>query len=74
MECEGLYIDPATVESNILIFDLKNRDAADAVEELEQAGVRMVPFGPQTLRATFHFEIGDEELEEVKEEVKKLFA
>lgn len=72
--CSKLSIEPETVETNILIFDLRDMDASEGVEILERHGVRMVPFGPQTLRATFHFEIGDEELDQVKRVVSELFS
>ncbi len=72
--CSKLIIDPDSVETNIVIFDLVDMDASEGVEKLEEQGVRMVPFGPQTLRATLHFEIGDEELDKVKTVVSGLFA
>lgn len=72
--CSELSIDMNSVETNILIFDLVNETANLAVAKLEEHGVRMVPFGPKTLRATFHFEIGDEELEKVKGVVRELFG
>ncbi|MEQ9266705.1 MAG: GntG family PLP-dependent aldolase [Balneolaceae bacterium] len=72
--CTKLSIDMNSVETNILIFDLKHETADTAVAKLEEHGVRMVPFGPKTLRATFHFEIGDKELERVKSVVKELYS
>ncbi|MFA5667896.1 MAG: GntG family PLP-dependent aldolase [Balneolaceae bacterium] len=73
-ECAQLSIDVDSVETNILIFDVHSENASDAVERLENHGVRMVAFGPHTLRATFHFEIDDEALEQVKKVLKQLFG
>ena len=73
-ECSKLSIDLSSVESNILIFDLVNGNATDEVERLDNEGVRMVPFGPKTIRATFHFEIGDTELEEVITVIRNLYS
>lgn len=72
--CTKLSSDMNSVETNILIFDLLNETADTAVAKLEEQGVRMVQFGPKTLRATFHFEIGDEELEKVKGVVRELYS
>ncbi len=66
----ALDIDLATVESNIVIFDVKNESAADLLEKFEKQGVIMIPFGPQTIRATFHFQVGDEDLENVLETIR----
>jgi threonine aldolase len=58
-------IDLLTVETNIILFDVKNGSAEDALKKFSAAGVGMIPFGPKTIRATFHFQVGDEELEKV---------
>lgn len=72
-ECDALSIDVDSVETNILIFDVKGETAESAVERLKDEGVRVVPFGPQTLRATFHFQVTDTALEKVKRAFKSLF-
>ncbi len=72
-ECSELSIDLDSVETNILIFDLADISAEQAVQQLEDKGIQVVPFGPKTLRATFHFQIDDEDLSTVKEVFEKLF-
>jgi threonine aldolase len=72
-ECDQLSIDPKTVETNILIFDVEGMSATDAVAKLADTGVMMVPFGPQTLRATFHHHIQDDDLTYTQEQLQKLF-
>lgn len=72
-ECEGLTIDLESVETNILIFDVKKISASKAVKVLAEEGIKVVPFGPQTLRATFHFQITDKDLEKVKEAFRNIF-
>jgi threonine aldolase len=64
--CSKLSIDLSTVETNIVIFDVLEGGAPTALESLDEQGIRMVQFGPDTIRATFHFQIGDEELKRVK--------
>lgn len=73
-ECSGLSIDWEAVETNILVFDVKDRSAEKVVDELKNEGIQVVPFGPQTLRATFHFQITDDDLEKVKSVFQKMFG
>lgn len=72
-QCYDLSIERELVETNILIFDVLNMSAHTAVEKLEEQGVRLVPFGPNTLRATFHFHITDEDLQQAKQIFRSLF-
>lgn len=71
--CSGLSIDLASVETNILIFDVLEQSAEEAVELLGEQGVRVVPFGPNTLRATFHLQITDQGLEQAQQAFSKIF-
>lgn len=73
-ECSNLSIDLESVETNILIFDVENTSGKQAVEKLANHGISVVPFGPQTLRATFHFQITDEDLSKVKSVFNQLFG
>lgn len=72
-KCKKLKIDIESVETNILIFDVNSGSAELALKQLEEQGVRLVPFGPQTLRATFHFQITDDDLQKVKEVFRSIF-
>lgn len=71
--CSGLTIDPETVETNIVIFEVKEGDISEALAQLQERGIYMVPFGSRTIRATFHFQAGDPELEKTREVIKELF-
>lgn len=72
--CSKLSVNMDDLQTNILIFDVLEGDAATAIKKLEDEGIVMIPFGPKTIRATFYFEIGDEEVNRVKEALKKLFG
>ncbi len=72
-ECDGLSIDEEAVETNILIFDVTDRSAEEAVTVLKEEGIQVVPFGPNTLRATFYFQITDTDLDEVKGVFQSIF-
>jgi threonine aldolase len=56
----GVMLDPAHVETNIVIFDLAE-GALDAAElnarTLEEHGVRFFPVGPRRLRAVTHLDV-----------------
>jgi threonine aldolase len=73
-ECDDLSIDMDSVETNILIFDVNSMAAETAVHKLEEEGIQIVPFGPQTLRVTFHFQISDEDLQKVKKAFRDMFG
>ena len=72
--CPSLEIDPQRVQSNIVIFDVKDRTAEHALSELQDHDIRMVPFGPNTIRATFHIQVDDNDLEQVSRTFKQLFG
>ena len=72
-ECAALSIDLESVETNIVIFDCLNEAAPSALEKLAAHDIQMVQFGPATIRATFHFQVGDEQLDKVKSVIKELF-
>lgn len=63
-------IDLATVETNIVLFDVNNGTAEEVLKFFADSGVGMIPFGPKTIRATFHFQVGAEDLEKVIEVVR----
>jgi threonine aldolase len=73
-QCSGLEIDLESVETNILIFDVLDGSANSAIERLEEEGIQLVPFGPDTLRATFHLQITDEDLKQVTEVFERVFG
>lgn len=72
--CTGLSIDLDAVETNILIFDIKEGNAASAVQKLKEKDILLVPFGPKKLRATLHFQISDDDLERVRRVFQILFG
>ncbi len=69
-ENPNFKIDLNTVESNIVIFDTVDEAAVDVLKKFEDEGIVMIPFGPKTIRATFHFQVGDEDLKTVLDVVR----
>lgn len=64
-EMPGLIIDPATVETNIVIFDVDpaRGTAKDICEKLKGEGVWMIAIGPQRIRAVTHLDVSKEDIE-----------
>ena len=56
---EGLRIDPASVETNLVYFDVgaDGWDAEKLCAALLARGVRMGPMGPRTVRAVTHLDV-----------------
>lgn len=65
-------IDKETVESNIVLFDGVDKTAVEWVAIFAENGIGVVPFGNQTIRATFHFQVSDEEFNKLIETVEQL--
>lgn len=65
-------INPAEVETNIIIFDWNHPRVppTELQKMLEKEGVRCLAIGPTRLRMVLHLEIGDEDVKYVK----KVFA
>jgi threonine aldolase len=63
-------IDLESVETNIVLFDVNEGSADEALKVFAEKGIGMVPFGPKTIRATFHFQVGDDKLSRVLEAVQ----
>ncbi len=72
-DCSRLDIDLESVETNILVFELHEDSVEEAVASLQREEVLMVPFGSSTLRATFHHQVSDRDLEQVQAAMVKLF-
>jgi threonine aldolase len=60
----GVALDPATVETNIVIFDVGGRlDAPALVQDLLARGVRMGAMGPRSVRAVTHLDVSAAHIE-----------
>ena len=71
----GVVLDPATVETNLVFFDLRGPlDAEAAVAALLVRGVRMGAMGPRTIRAVTHLDVSRDQVEQAIEAAHAVFS
>jgi threonine aldolase len=72
----GIDSDPARVDTNIVLFELTDpaASAEAAVRRLGERGLRVVPFGPRTLRAVTHLDVDDAAIERAGALLRALFT
>ena len=64
----GVALDPASVETNIVFFELKGAvDAKQVVTALLARGVRMGAMGPKTVRAVTHLDVSAPQIDRALE-------
>jgi len=71
-ELPGIVVDPASVETNIVIFDVP-RDAEAAITALLARGVRMGAMGPRTIRAVTHLDVSPAQVERALDAARAVF-
>lgn len=60
------------VETNIVIFEVKNREVSEVVEKLKQKNIISLVFGPQKIRFVTHLDVSYKDIENVSEQLKKI--
>jgi threonine aldolase len=74
-ELPGVALDPSTVETNIVIFELQGAlDAPTAVAALLARGVRMGATGARTVRAVTHLDVDAEQIERALQAARAVFG
>jgi len=70
-EMPGLEIDPASVETNMVFFDVEPSagSATSLCRGLEACGVRTLPVGPQRVRAVCHLDVSRAQIERAIEAI-----
>lgn len=74
---EGLTIDVASVETNIVLFYLNEKlgmNANEFLEVISHYGLLMVPFGEKTIRAVTHLNVTVEQVKEAVEIVRSIVS
>src|SRR5947208_8126522 len=71
----GVSLDPTTIETNIVFFELTGPlGAATVVERLQARGVRMGAMGPRTIRAVTHLDVSAQGIERSLEAAQEVFT
>ena len=64
-EIKGITIDPASVETNLVFFDVAGDRADDLVDALAAEGIAMLATGPGRLRAVLNLGVLPEHIDEI---------
>jgi threonine aldolase len=71
----GVALDPATVETNIVLFEVTGElDAPTVVERLLAHGIRMGAMGPRTVRAVTHLDVSRAQVERAAHAARAVFG
>ncbi len=72
-ESKHVSIDLATVQTNIVVMDLRTQTTADEIcRRLQEKGILMIPMGPGKLRAVTHLDVSREQVLQAAVTVKKV--
>lgn len=73
--CEGAELDPAQVDTNIVIFriDPKISSAAEFCKIAKEQGVWLLPFSSQHVRAVTHLHISAEDAQSAGQSIQRIF-
>ena len=70
----GIGLDPASVQTNIVAFDLDGWEPPDFLAALKDVGVLAVPFGPHRIRMVTHNDVSREDVEAALERIRTVCA
>ena len=70
----SIELNPDTVETNIVIFQITTMSAAALAGKLFKAGVHVLATGPDTIRAVTHLDVTSEQIAEAVEIFRKLLT
>ena len=73
-EIPGFVIDPAEVETNIVIFRTVRRTASEVVERLNAAGILCLAVAADQVRMVTHLDVGRKEILQAAEAARRLAA
>lgn len=62
---ESFEVDLETVSTNIVLFKVLDGQTNSVLDTFSRRGVGMTPFGPDIIRATFHYQVGDDALNQI---------
>ncbi|HAC14707.1 MAG TPA: low specificity L-threonine aldolase [Bacteroidetes bacterium] len=69
----GINVNLDDVATNIVLFDVTSKTVEETLKLLSSNHIGMSQFGPNTIRAVFHFQVDDKDLEDVKKGMNSIF-
>ncbi|MEZ4701606.1 MAG: GntG family PLP-dependent aldolase [Rhodothermales bacterium] len=73
-QCADFRIDPADVDTNIVLFRVDRRPVADVLNALRAHDIWMSPFGPGLIRAVVHLDISEADIQQTVTTLNRLFG
>jgi threonine aldolase len=74
-EIPGIELDPATVETNIVWFDVHGRlSAADLAVALRDEGVLVGGYGQTRMRAVTHLDVTTDDIDTALETIRRVLT
>jgi threonine aldolase len=75
-QIDGVGIDPNSVETNIVVFDVSETgtDPHQVGEQLKERGILMLPFGKALIRAVTHLDVTSQDIEKALEITADVFS
>ena len=70
----GVSLDPASVETNIVMIHLPGMAAPPLAQKLDGAGIRMLPTGPNTLRAVTSLMVSGDQIPQAVEGFARILS
>lgn len=72
-QLKSFSIDLATVQTNIVIFSVKNGTSYDIIEKLKDQGILAIPFSDVKIRFVTHLDVSLEDIDHTINSLKKHF-
>ncbi len=72
----GIFIDPQSVETNIVIFNVDQSviSTDTLVQKLQESGILMFKFGPERIRAVFYLQISNNDVQYAVDVFRKILC
>jgi threonine aldolase len=71
-DIRGIKIDPETVQTNIVVFNVPEQKVVPLFAALAKAGVLALPYGPGKIRMVTHCGVSRQDIEETLERVRNV--
>ena len=70
---DAFEVDASTVATNIVLFKVLDGNTSAVLDTFNRRGIGMTQFGPDIIRATFHYQITNQDLDQIKTVIHQEF-